>query len=95
LIDHWLLAIKDVCDRHSDELNAIADLHERIDRACELNVIQQVQNLCHASIIQKAWHNGQPLAVHGICYGLKDGKVKDLEVTVDGAEKLEAIYRYQ
>lgn len=95
LIDHWLLAIKDICERNREELDAITDFHEKVDRACELNVIQQVENLCHASIIQKAWSNGQALAVHGICYGLKDGKAKDLEVTVDSIDKLAEIYRYQ
>lgn len=95
LIDHWLLAIKDICAQHRAELDAITDFHEKVDRACELNVIQQVQNLCHASIIQRAWKDGQPLAVHGICYGLKDGKVKDMNVTVDSLDKLAEIYRYQ
>lgn len=95
LIDHWLLAIKDICAHNKDELDAIDNHAAKVDRACELNVIQQVENLCHASIIQKAWSKGQSLAVHGICYGLKDGKVKDMDVTVDSISKLAEIYRYR
>ena len=94
LIDNWLLSIKDTCHRHQHELDAISDQADKIDRACELNVIQQVHNLCHTRIVQKAWSEGQSLAVHGICYGLKDGKVKDLDVTVDSIDKLAEIYRY-
>ncbi len=95
LIDNWLLDIKDTIYHHRKALANIADEEERLNRVCELNVIQQVYNLCHTNIVQKAWRNNKPLQIHGWCYGLNDGKVKDLGVTVDGPQKLKKIYRYQ
>lgn len=95
LIDNWLLDIKDTIYLHRKELDEIDDYEEKVDRVCELNVIKQVENLCHTTIVQKAWNNDQKLQVHGWCYGLSDGKVKDLEVTVDSPEKLQTIYRYE
>lgn len=95
LIDNWLRPIKETCHRHQAELDAISDQAAKIDRACELNVVQQVENLCHTGIVQKAWAKGQPLAVHGICYGLHDGKVNDLDVSVDGPQQLAEIFRYR
>lgn len=95
LIDNWLLDIKDTVHRHHRELDKLASDEERVNRVCELNVIKQVQNLCHTTILQKAWSIGQPLDVHGWCYGLNDGKVKDLNVTIDGPQKLAEIYRFE
>jgi carbonic anhydrase len=66
---------------------------DRVDRLCELNVIQQVANVSHTSIVQNAWHRGQPLSVHGCIYGIKDGRWKDLNVAVNGMEQLPLQYR--
>lgn len=95
LIDNWLLDIKDTIYHHRKALADITDYEEKVDRVCELNVIQQVYNLSHTNIVQKAWRNNKRLQIHGWCYGLNNGKVKDLEVTVDSAEKLKDIYRYK
>lgn len=65
----------------------------RGDRLCELNVVEQVKNVCHTTIVQDAWANRQPISVHGLIYGLKDGLLRDLAVRVANPEQLEAIYR--
>jgi carbonic anhydrase len=93
LIDNWLRNIKDIYTRHRDELDAINDLKQRGDRLCELNVIEQVKNVCHTTIVQNAWAAGQSLSVHGLIYGISDGLLKDLAVRIASAEELEAIYR--
>ena len=94
LIDNWLRNIKDVASRHVKELENLAE-KEKIDRLCELNVAQQVANLCHTTIIQGAWARGAPLTVHGLIYGLNDGKLKDLGVNVSQTEQLPDIYRME
>jgi len=93
LIDNWLRHIKDIYVRHKDELDAIADPQARGDRMCELNVVEQVKHVCHTTIVQNAWRNGQPLSVHGLIYGLHDGLLRDLAVRITDADQLDAIYR--
>lgn len=93
LIDNWLRHIKDIYVRHKQELDAIDNPEARGDRLCELNVVEQVKNVCHTTIVQDAWANGQPLSVHGLIYALKDGLLRDLAVRVASPEHLEAIYR--
>ena len=66
---------------------------EQVDRLCELNVIQQVANVAHTSIIQNAWHRGQSLSIHGCIYGIKDGRWKSLNTTISGFEQLPPQYR--
>ena len=92
LIDNWLRHIKDVYGRHESELEALGR-QQRADRLCEFNVAAQVRNVCHTTIVQDAWKRGQALAVHGWIYGLADGLLKDLDVSVNGAEALDRIYR--
>jgi len=94
LIDYWLADIKDTICHHQHEIDGFASDREKIDRVCELNVIKQVHNLSYTAVVQNAWANGQTLAIHGICYGLHDGKVKDLNVTIDCLEKVTSTYRY-
>lgn len=94
LIDNWLRNIKDVYRLHADELNAIADKEARTARLVELNVMEQVYNVCKTFTVQKAWReHGRPF-VHGWVYDLKSGLLKDLEVNVSGRGDLEAIYRF-
>lgn len=93
LIDNWLRHIKDIYLDHSAELDAIEDRELCRDRMCELNVIQQSANICHTTIVQDAWRRGQPLAVHGWIYGLKDGLIHDLGVSVERPEQLYHLYR--
>jgi carbonic anhydrase len=92
LIDNWLRNIKDIASKHHHELEALEET-ARINRLCELNVSQQVANLCHTTIIQGAWARGTPLTVHGLIYGLTDGQLKDLGISVNETEQLPKIYR--
>ncbi|MDF7806956.1 carbonate dehydratase [Pontiellaceae bacterium B12219] len=85
LIDNWLRHIGDVYRLHADELNALEDPLARKDRLCELNVIEQVSNVCNTTMVRKAWRKGQELHVHGWIYHLKDGLLRDLDVTTMGA----------
>ena len=75
LVDHWLQPIREIRHRHRRELDAIADVHARADRLCELNVIRQVINVASDVIVQDAWARGQNLLVHGWVYSLANGLV--------------------
>jgi carbonic anhydrase len=92
-VDNWLRNIKDVYAKHSKELEAIEDLDKRADRLTELNVIEQVKNLCRTKKVQNAWRQ-RSLQVHGWVYGLNSGLVKDLQVVHDEIDDIEPIYRY-
>ena len=81
LADNWLHHVHDVRDKHADALQALGLDGGRLDRLCELNVIEQVANVCQTTIVRDAWESGQELAVHGWIYGLKDGLLRDLNVT--------------
>lgn len=94
LVDHWLFPIKDIYRENHDELEAIESEKERIDRLCELNVIEQVRNLAKTTIIQQAWDRGQELTIHGWVYSIEDGLVRDMDVTVRDRESLERIYHF-
>ena len=93
LIDNWLRNIKDIYTRHKEELDAINDPKVRGDRLCELNVIEQVKNVCHTTIVQNAWAAEQSLSVHGLIYGISDGLLHDLAVRITSPSELESIYR--
>ena len=82
LIDTWLRHIKDVYRLHQEKLESIVDEKEKLNLLCELNVIEQVANVCHTSIVQKAWASGQDLSVHGWIYSIEDGILKNLNVCV-------------
>ena len=75
--------MQDVLHKHKSALAAIEDEDKRLDRLCELNVIEQVVNVRRTTIVQEAWERGQELAVHGWIYGLKDGRLRDLGVSID------------
>ena len=70
-------------------------MQARGDRLCELNVVEQVTNVCHTTIVQNAWASGRALAVHGLIYGLSDGLLRDLAVRITNATQLAEIYRIQ
>ncbi|NKF50567.1 carbonate dehydratase [Shewanella sp. WXL01] len=82
LIDNWLGHLKDIYRFHKDELEKL-DEDARFNRMCELNVIEQVANVTSTSIIQEAWARGQDISVHGWIYGIDNGLLNDLDVTVD------------
>jgi carbonic anhydrase len=83
LIDNWLRHVEDVAEKHADELAAMAG-EARLNRLCELNVVEQVTNVCQTTVVEDAWARGQELTVHGLVYGLGDGLLRDLGVTVAG-----------
>ena len=84
LVDNWLRHIQDVEQTHAAELNSIKDPEKRLDRLCELNVGEQVANVCRTTIVEDAWARGQDLTVHGWIYGIQDGLLRDLKVTRNG-----------
>lgn len=93
LIDNWLCNIKDIYFKYREQIEEIADLHERQDYLCELNVLEQVANVCCTTIVQNAWKRGQELAIHGWIYGLKDGLLRDLGVTINALDQIPDVYR--
>ncbi len=93
LSDGWLRSIRDLYYEQRNKLSLIESEEAQLDLMCELNVKRQVANVSHTSIVQNAWHRGQPLSVHGFIYGLKDGHLKDLDVSVDNAEQIPEQYR--
>jgi carbonic anhydrase len=93
LIDNWLRHVQDVMHVHDELLAQIEDESERVDRLCELNVIEQVVNVSRTTIVQTAWQRGQELVVHGWIYGLQDGLLRDLGISIDNANGLAAAYR--
>lgn len=92
LADNWIRHVKDVRDRHRDLLASMAS-EWRHDVLCELNVIEQVLNIAHTTVLQDAWARGQKIMLHGWCYGLKDGLINNLHMTVDSKEGLVAIHK--
>jgi carbonic anhydrase len=87
LADNWLRHIKDVRDRYAGLLAALAE-HHRLDALCELNVIEQVMNVAHTTVVQDAWARDQPLTLHGWVYGLNDGLLQDLHMVIRGEDVL-------
>ncbi|MBW8192361.1 carbonate dehydratase [Neiella marina] len=92
LIDNWLRHIKDVYRAHKARIEAIEDTDKRFNLMCELNVREQVANVCHTTIVQNAWRSGQELSVHGWIYGLDNGLIRDMKVTVSGVDDISRIY---
>ena len=83
LIDNWLRHVQDVARAHDVKLSAIPDFDARVDRLCELNVIDQVQNVARTTVVQDAWRRGRAVQLHGWIYGLRDGLITDLGIAVD------------
>jgi carbonic anhydrase len=78
LIDNWLRHVQDVSRAHEVRLDAIPDLDARVDRLCELNVIEQMQNVARTTVVQDAWRRGHKVQLHAWIYGLKDGLISEL-----------------
>lgn len=95
LIDNWLRHIKDVYRLHADELDAMEDAQKRTDRLVELNVVENVYNLCKTSIVQNAWANGQELGVHGWVYSLSTGIIGDMNVSTYNNENMDNVFRFK
>ena len=92
LIDNWLRHLKDVYRIHAKELDGIKDEEQRSRRFVELNVMEQVLDLGKTSIVQNAWKNDQNLHLHGWVYDIRDGIIKDLDVTITGVQDLHNVY---
>jgi carbonic anhydrase len=92
LADNWLRHIQDVRDRHRHLLDLLPE-HGRAAALCELNVIEQVVNVAQSTVLQDAWGAGQDVTLHGWVYGVHDGLVQDLHMTVTGQEELDGLYR--
>jgi carbonic anhydrase len=91
LVDNWLRHIQDVRQKHA----SLVDQTPREDRhslMCELNVIEQVMNVCHTTVLRDAWSRGQSVTVHGWVYGLKDGLAHDLNMSVDSHDAVHVAY---
>nr|WP_219339894.1 carbonate dehydratase [Spartinivicinus marinus] len=93
LIDNWLRNIKDIYRYHQEKLDEVKDEGERINALCELNVIEQVANVCHTTIVQNAWKAGQELSVHGWIYSIEDGILRDLNVCTTSLDEIDQIHR--
>jgi carbonic anhydrase len=91
LIDNWLRHIQDTAHLYADVLSQITDREARIDKLCELNVIEQVINASETTVVQDAWNRGQELTIHGWIYGLKDGHLRDLDITLENKTDMKTL----
>jgi carbonic anhydrase len=92
LIENWLRHIQDVRFMHQHQLDKIDDVTAKSNRLCELNVIEQVMNVCRTTIVRNAWRRGQKLAVHGWIYALTDGRLKDLDMSITKTDEIVHVY---
>ncbi|WP_374403081.1 carbonate dehydratase [Niveibacterium sp.] len=92
LVDNWLRHVQDVRDKHREQLATIDDEKAKVDRLCELNVVEQVVNIAQTTVMKDAWQRGQPVMVHGWCYGLQDGLVRDLDMSIGRERDLRDAY---
>ena len=90
LIDNWLRHVQDVLTKHRPHLECISESERRVDRLCELNVIDQTINAAQTTIVQAAWERGQTLSLHGWVYGLQDGLVRQLGIDISNPDELRA-----
>ncbi len=93
LIDNWLRHVQDVAQKHAELLAGIDEESRRVQRLCELNVIEQVANVCQTTIVERAWAGGQELSIHGWVYGLEDGLLRDLNIRVSSQDEVDEKYR--
>jgi carbonic anhydrase len=91
LIDNWLMHVQDVRQKHESQLIAITDEDQKWDRLCELNVIEQVINVCRTTIVQDSWERGKELTVHGWIYKVQDGLLRDLNVCINKPQEIASV----
>jgi carbonic anhydrase len=94
LIDNWLRHIKDVFRGHRARFDGVTDDRDRLNLLCELNVIEQVANLCQSTAVQTAWKRGQNLTIHGWIYGIENGLLRDLDVCTSGPDHIPMVDRH-
>lgn len=92
LVDNWLRHVRDVFQKHEARLAVVGEEAQRWDRLCELNVIEQVLNVCQTTIVRDAWQRGQSLTVHGWIYRVQDGLLRDLNVCINNAGDVASTY---
>jgi carbonic anhydrase len=93
LSDNWLRHLQDVHEKHAQKLAAVREDAQGFDRLGEINVIEQVNNVCQTTTVLDAWERGQELTIHGWIYGIKDGLLRDLNVTVNRSKEVAEVYR--
>ena len=91
LIDNWLRQVRELYLRNRRNLAELPDDQARLDRMCELNVARQAINVSNTTVVQEAWRRGQPLTVHGWIYGIGDGRLRDLDIQVQGNQELRTL----
>jgi carbonic anhydrase len=91
IVDNWLRHVQDVRDRHREWLATVPETRQ-VDALCELNVIEQAENVCQTTVVQDAWQRGQAVVVHGWFYGLHNGLLQDLTMTVAGSDEVQPAY---
>lgn len=95
MIDNWIRNIRDVYSLHHHELeNLLGDPEKTLNRLCELNVVEQVLNICKSNIIQQSWKRGEDLNIHGWIYSIQNGLLKDLEVTRKQLTDIDKLFSY-
>ena len=92
LSDNWLRHVQDVYDKHERGMASLQDVARRHDRLCELNVLEQVMNVCGTTVVQDAWARGEALEVHGLIYSLKDGRLRDLGLGINTPDQVRTRY---
>ena len=93
LIDNWLRHVQDVQEKHRTRLAALGDEKQKWDCLCELNVIEQVMNVCQTTIVQESWIRGQKLSVHGWIYTLENGLLSDLNICITNLKEISEEYQ--
>jgi carbonic anhydrase len=93
LVDYWLRNIRDIYTNNKTEIDTIEDQNQRVNRLCELNVIQQSNNIAHCNVVQNAWARGQELTIHGWIYDINDGILHKLRPPISSVEQIPEEYR--
>lgn len=93
LIDNWLSHIKDIYRIHREKVDSLSTQKEKLNLMCELNVWEQVLNVCNTTIVQKAWKVGQELAIHGWIYNIEDGILKDMNICVTNFDEVNEVFK--
>ncbi|EFO81238.1 Carbonate dehydratase [Oscillochloris trichoides DG-6] len=92
MVDNWLRHVQDVRNKHAAIINACPNTTLQVHRLCELNVVEQVVNVCQTTVVQHAWERGQRVTVHGLIYDIADGLLQDLSLQVSAPQDLNDQY---